>query len=101
MGEEKSVWKNDLALIVGCNLGKTVFTECCTQMLLRRSVALLQCDEDMQGWGERVKNLRCATDKRVTIRLAITNLSYLIFFCESFQIVALCRKRGFLSLLDN
>lgn len=70
-------------------------------MLLRRSVALLQCDEDMQGWGERVKNLRCATGKRVTIRLAITNLSYLIFLCESFQIVALCRKRGFLSLLDN
>ena len=70
-------------------------------MLLRRSVALLQCDEDMQGLGEKVKNLRCATDKRVTIRLAITNLSYLFFFCESFQIVALCRKRGFLSLLDN
>ena len=39
----------------------------CTQMLLRRSVALIQCDEDMQGRRERVINWRCTTDKRVTV----------------------------------
>ena len=31
------------------NISGLVFTECCSQMLLRRSVALLQCNEDMQG----------------------------------------------------